>query len=159
MRLVIGYGSPVRGDDGLGQVAAARLMQEQWRHEVEVIACHQLTPELVEPVGRSELVIFIDVRAACPPGQITRTVVRPSTPSGAFTHHVTPASLLRGAQELYGSCPAALLFSVSAVQFDYDLALSPQVEAALPGLLSQIRRILDADNAKMKFEEIGEEVI
>ena len=59
--LIIGYGNPLRGDDGLGWRAAEQLAEIIPQSEAEVIACHQLTPELAEPISRARLVIFIDM--------------------------------------------------------------------------------------------------
>ena len=52
--LVIGYGSPLRGDDAAGPLAARQLAQRGF----EAIEAHQLTPELAEKVAsiyRTEL--------------------------------------------------------------------------------------------------------
>jgi Ni,Fe-hydrogenase maturation factor len=68
-----------------------------YSESVQVIACHQLTPELVDPVSRAELVVFIDAAETGRPGEIHIAEVQPEVDSGAFTHNVSPASLLAAA--------------------------------------------------------------
>jgi hydrogenase maturation protease len=127
--LVIGYGNPLRGDDGLGW-RAAELLQARLP-EAEVITCQQMTPELAEPISRAARVAFVDAAAEGPPGLIRRRPVEPdaSVPT-VFTHHVNPGLLLSLSERLYGHRPGAVLFSVAGEAFDYGQALSPPVEAA-----------------------------
>src|SRR5512136_1175751 len=68
--LVVGYGNPLRGDDGAGWQAAERLEALLPPAQVNVLIRHQLTPELAEPSSRAELVILIDASCVDPPGQI-----------------------------------------------------------------------------------------
>lgn len=147
--LVIGYGNPLRGDDGLGWYAAQRLSEMLPGGEVQVLACHQLTPELAEPISHAEQVIFIDVRTAEgeAPGAVTCWPIRaaPRTPEGgrsaAFTHHLNPEMLVAWTRYLYGCGPkAATVFSVAGAAFDYAENLSPRVAAALPDLLQRVCR-------------------
>ena len=58
--LIVGYGNPLRFDDGLGWRAAEELSQRLSppEIEVEVIVRHQLTPELADNVRNAEAVFF-----------------------------------------------------------------------------------------------------
>ena len=49
--LVIGWGNPLRGDDAFGFLAAERLIP--LLPEAEVLAVHQLTPELMDSVRQA----------------------------------------------------------------------------------------------------------
>jgi hydrogenase maturation protease len=129
--LIIGYGNTLRGDDGFGYRAAERLRSLIDRPGVEVIAAHQLTPELVEPLSRADSVIFIDAASHGAVGELKREAVFPSAEPAAFSHSVTPAGLLTAALCLYGRAPEAMLYSVAGEQFGYGEALSPLIEAAL----------------------------
>jgi hydrogenase maturation protease len=60
--LIIGYGNPLKSDDGLGWHAAQELSRELTPPGVKVIRAHQLTPELAEEASTAELVLFIDAR-------------------------------------------------------------------------------------------------
>ena len=137
--VVIGYGNPLRSDDGFGWRAAKLLTEVLSGWQAEIITCHQLTPELAEPLSRATRAVFIDADVEGPPGSVRHQIVRPRTPSpSAFTHTCAPADLLYSAQELYGHHPEALIISVSAQSFDFADSLSPAVSAALPKVIRQI---------------------
>jgi hydrogenase maturation protease len=133
--LVIGYGNPLRGDDGLGWAAAQRLQATELpgRH---VLACQQLTPDLAEALSQAEQVVFIDAAAEGEPGAV---VIRSLPPApvdpGAFSHHVDPAGLLTLAERWYGHAPAATLITAAGRQFEFSETLSPPAEAALDHIL------------------------
>jgi len=134
--LIVGFGNPLRGDDGLGYAAAERLLPGD--EDVEVMAVHQLTPELAEPVSRAALVIFIDARRDGMPGEVRQEEVLPLAPP-AFWHHVSPGILLGAAQAIYGHHPEAVLFSITGEEFGCREELSPVVAASLPNLLDRVR--------------------
>jgi len=136
--LIIGYGNPLRGDDGLGWRAAEQLAAE-WP-EAETLTCQQLTPELAEPISRAARVVFIDAAAQGAPGAVHEQPLRPDAAVPApFTHRINPGALLALSEKLYGHLPEAVLFSVAGESFDYSQALSPSVEAALPEVIRRVR--------------------
>ncbi len=139
--LLIGYGNPLRGDDGLGWVAAEMLAE---RHTaVSVLTCHQLTPELAEPISRVDRVIFIDAAAVGEPGEIVCHTVEPFLPaSGSFSHTCDPAGLLKMAEMLYGRSPSGTLFTVTGDSFGYEEKLSDAVTAVLPQLCAKIESVM-----------------
>ena len=51
--LVIGYGNPLRGDDGIGWSAANALAEGMQDDRVRIVACIQLTPELAESIAQA----------------------------------------------------------------------------------------------------------
>ncbi|MFO7322325.1 MAG: hydrogenase maturation protease [Chloroflexota bacterium] len=155
MVLVIGYGNPLRGDDGAGPVAAQRLAAAGQHPLVDIRACHQLTPELAEPVSRASLVVFIDAAVGGTPGVIAQSEVLPEAPEGIFTHHVTPATLLAAARDLYGACPRGVLLSIHGADFGLGDELSPHVENALPKLIQRAQALIDREleASKVKAEE------
>ncbi|MCK6577366.1 MAG: hydrogenase maturation protease [Anaerolineae bacterium] len=136
MRLVIGYGSLVRGDDAIGQIVAEALRERL--SDAEIIAVTQLTPELAEPLSRAEKAFFIDA-AVCQgeaPGSIRIQQVEQDRAGGAFSHNVTPARLLTAAEVLYGSAPPTRLITITAESFAVADTLSPALHAALPAVLT-----------------------
>lgn len=161
MILIIGYGNPLRGDDGVGWrvVEEVQRRQAEANHQsfdpaqdkssitnlqsIEAIACHQLMPELAETISRTERVIFVDAAEGSPPGDVAvQTVVAKQPQPGAFTHHVDPAGLLAYAAMLYGRSPTAFLVTINADRMGYEETLSPVIEAALPDLIAQIERLV-----------------
>ncbi|MCA9970129.1 MAG: hydrogenase maturation protease [Anaerolineales bacterium] len=145
--LIVGYGNPLREDDGIGWAAADALRNPPYaiRHTLTIETVHQLLPELAEQMSQADLVIFIDAAVAGAPGTIRHEVVAPlAAPPGAFSHHVGPAGLLEMAQVLYGRAPQTHLFTVTAARLGYGEALSPTAAAALPALLDQIAACIDS---------------
>jgi hydrogenase maturation protease len=144
--LIIGWGNPLRGDDGLGWRAAERLSELLRGHEAVVRVSHQLMPEFAEEMSRSDLVIFID--AACDnrsSGEIGFERVEPRrSPAAAFSHQMDPPALLGMAETLYGRCPEAFFFTVAGRSFGYGEELSPEVQSALPALLERIQKVCGA---------------
>lgn len=144
--LIIGYGNPLRGDDGLGHHLIQYINTDEIRvtitcgHRlVQSRAYQQLTPELAEPISQAQGVIFVDARIGDVPGTLFSEPVRPRC-QNAFSHHADPAGLLALALVLYGTCPnQALLLSVVGQSFEYNEQLSPVVEATLPDLLHHIQ--------------------
>jgi hydrogenase maturation protease len=142
-RLVIGYGNPLRADDGLGGIVARRLADEAPAGDLRAIAAHQLTPELAESIGRSGLVVFVDACNDVQPGRVvTRVVETATSPSPTFSHDLDPPALLALARSLYGASPTAVVISVGGADFGYGTVLSPTVQAALPEVLRQVRVVL-----------------
>lgn len=135
--LILGYGNPLRGDDGFGCHAARRLTEAIRDPRIDVRELHQLTPELAEPVSQAAQVIFIDAGREGQAGKVRRERVDPEA-AGAFTHNLTPSALLACARELYGQAPAATLFTAAGARFDYEMALSPTMEAAVNEVLRQV---------------------
>jgi len=139
--LIIGYGNPLRSDDGFGWHAGGLLAQALAGQDAEVITCHQLTPELAEPLSQSSRAVFIDADAQGTPGEIRRRAVRPEIPaSSTFTHSCTPSGLLASAERLYGHRPQAVVITVSAQSFAFGDTLSPVVSAALTEVVDQVCR-------------------
>jgi len=132
--LVIGYGNPLRGDDGVGPVIAEELARRLRDPEskVQVVACHQLNPELAEPVAETRAVIFIDASSDLPPGEVRVSSIAPDRFStAAFAHSMKPAALLATASELFGQAPLARFVGVGASSFDTGTQLSATVRHAV----------------------------
>jgi hydrogenase maturation protease len=137
--LIIGYGNPLRGDDGVGWHAAQALAAVLQNAPAEMMTCHQLTPELAQPISLADLVVFIDAERRQPAGKIFSRRVKPDeAPPSAFSHEFTPATLIAWTQRLYQTCPKAILFSVAGRSFECAEELSPPVAAALPDLVERV---------------------
>jgi hydrogenase maturation protease len=141
--LVIGYGNTLRRDDGVGVRAADLLQQDPRLGGVDVLAVHQLTPELALDIGVASLVVFIDADAAAEPGAVDVQPVTPSstqatTGSGASSHHVGAAELLALAAALGGGSPSAWSVAIGVDDLGVGEGLSPAVEAALPEVLAAV---------------------
>jgi hydrogenase maturation protease len=145
--LIIGYGNPLRSDDGFGCYAAGKLSTLFHCPEVEVIARQQLTPELAEVASHFERIIFIDAARNCSPGKLRCEAIAPRESAaahrpGAFTHCLTPAALVALTTELYGQVPEACYICGGGECFAPGETISPLLKAAFEPLLAQIEALL-----------------
>jgi hydrogenase maturation protease len=140
--LVIGYGNPLRSDDGVGWIAARRLSEQLPATDIEVLYRHELTPELAEAISAAQLVVFLDASAKHLPGEVKCQELWPSPSHPAFSHQLSATQLLELASDLYGAVPRAYLFSVGGASFEVGNTLSPEVAQALPGLLEHVSKIV-----------------
>ncbi len=144
--IVIGLGNPLRGDDSAGQRAAEALYHCMPANAADIRLCHQLTPELSEPLARASLAVFIDARDGGEPGHIC---AQPIDTGGEtrHTHFMTPGALLALTKALNGRAPHAWLITISAAQFDLGAPLSPEVERALPEVVERVCALVAAETA------------
>lgn len=142
MTLVIGYGNPLRGDDAAGWAAARLLEAENLPPHARVMALHQLTPDLAEPLSRVPRAVFIDACAQLAPGTLRISMIQPlkAIPSG--THHILPSTLLFLAEALYGHAPEAREFAIGAQDFEHKEGMSEAVERAVEEAVTQLRKML-----------------
>jgi len=140
--LIIGYGNPLRGDDGLGWHAARLLADIAPAHDAEVLTYHQLMPELAQQISEAQTVVFVDAASEGPPGRLDWRRVEPQSGPASFAHHVSPESLLGMAKEVYGRSPRAFVVSVAGETFECGEDLSPAVHAALPALVALVDDLL-----------------
>lgn len=141
--LVLGYGNPLRSDDGLGWRVAVELFRANASPDVLVLPCHQLTPDLAETASLVETVIFVDCSHKGEPGKIHSEEVRSQSGPASFTHDLSAAALLDLAAELFGVCPRAYLFTICGECFDPGENFSPSVSSCIPGLKAMIRRQIE----------------
>jgi hydrogenase maturation protease len=146
--LIVGYGNPLRSDDGFGWHAARELASRLQDSDVEVMARQQLTPELAETASHFPLVIFIDAARDLPPGElrcakITRSENREQGEGSSFSHFLTPASLLAWTAELYSQFPDAYYIAVGGESFAEGESLSPTIQAAFEPVMAQVRSLLN----------------
>lgn len=139
--LILGYGNPLRTDDGLGWRAAEELASQYSSDDIDVRACHQLLPEMVDLLSQADAALFIDAARDGEPGELRCIPVVPQAAPPRFTHQLSPEAMLGWSKELYGRCPQAFLLSVSGACFELGERLSPQVAAALPRLTALVGQL------------------
>lgn len=142
--LIVGYGNTLRSDDGAGCKAAAVLEPELSCPEVRVIAAHQLTPEMAEPIARCSRVLFLDAAQVGVPGEIRCERIQrdPGWQPSAWTHHLEPTALLELAARHLGEFhagPEAWLLTITGANFDLGENFSPPVAAAWKAYLDRAR--------------------
>lgn len=140
MILIIGYGNPIRGDDGIGQAVIAEV--EQWNlANVRSQSLHQLTPEMAAEMAEVETVIFVD--AGLEGDSVNITSLEP-LPSDLFNwgHSLNPRSLLSLTQFLYQKSPQAWLIAIPGENFELSETLSPKALNGIQEALKIIKNLI-----------------
>jgi hydrogenase maturation protease len=151
--LIIGYGNVLRADDGIGRIAAERLLEVLKEPNVTVLPCHQLMPELAEALSEADCALFIDAAAQGAPGVLSLTRVRPSFRSpDSFSHHVGPGELLAVTQSVYGRAPEAMVLTVSGEDFECGDDLSPTAAELLPEVVERVRQMVESECTNLDLE-------
>ena len=147
--VVIAYGNPLRGDDGLAWRVAERLKKVFAPSDVEILRQQQLVPELAEPISRAKAVIFLDAAAQTTSfrsGDISIVEIGERETARAnespLHHYFSPASLLALAQKLYGATPRAFVATMKGQDFGPGEHLSALVERAIPEFLTRVEKLI-----------------
>jgi hydrogenase maturation protease len=137
--LVIGYGNELRRDDGLGPKLAATIEQLALP-VVRVLICHQLMPELAEPISQAHAVIFID--AALDNSQGVRVQrLTPAHPQQVVGHTAQPSGLLGLAVSLFGRHAEGWWITLPAFDLSYGEGLSERAQSFLSAGLDEFRKL------------------
>lgn len=152
--LLVGYGNPDRGDDGvawhlLNLVLKAASCKEDDLFSSDIIHAQpgldiwfnfQLLPEMAETIAGYERVIFIDAHTGDIKDNISLVPVEPHYQNSPLTHHFTPPSCLALAQSLTGKYPEAWLLSVRGYQFAFNRNLSAQTQSLVEEAFEMIKK-------------------
>lgn len=142
--LIIGYGSPIRGDDAIGPLVADRLEAGGLPAGVDVISRHILTADLVPDIAASDLVVFLDADVTGPPGEVKCQPLVPDPRAvSTMAHFLDPRELLAWSQALYDRLPEAWLVSAAGMSFDFaGYELTPAAEQAVGPMLARVRALI-----------------
>ncbi len=125
--VIIGYGNPLRQDDGIGRRAAELLEEKLAPGAADVTCCHQLTPELAATLADAPIVLFLDAAVDQTPGLVLYRKVSPQ-PLPAGSHYFAPEQLLNLASIVNGHVPRAFLITGGVRQTGVGEALTPVAE-------------------------------
>jgi hydrogenase maturation protease len=147
--LVIGYGSPIRGDDAIGPMAAEALAARPPAPGVTALARHVLTAELAEDLAAADRVIFLDAESGATPGSVRVRELHPDADRACtMAHFHDPRELLAWCEALYGRSPRAWMVTAAGATFDYaHCRLSPAAGTALAAMLAEVRRLVAGGTA------------
>jgi len=137
--LVIGYGNTLRRDDGIGPTVAGDV--ERMRLPgVLTVACHQLTPELADPLSRAGAAVFVDA-AVGHPGPVRMRRLIASGSSQILAHAADPRGLLALARDAFGRAPEAWLLTVPAEDLGFGERLSRTAKRGLREAVLAVRAL------------------
>jgi hydrogenase maturation protease len=140
--LILGYGNPARGDDGLGP-AIANAMADRGIPKVTTIWDYQPQVEHASDVAASAIVVFVDAaRSGAEPYSLRH--LRPQAIGSFSTHLLHPESVLDIAHQTLGWTGRAYLLAVRGYRFDvFEETLTPKARAnlsmALEALAAHVR--------------------
>ena len=137
--LVIGYGNELRSDDGVGPKVATAIGAKNLSG-VCAISCHQLTPELAEPISKAGTVVFVDAAIGAS-SEIALRPLAPTEETQVMTHTADPRSLLALARDVFGRCPNAWWLTVPAQNLAFGEELSPVAERGLARAIEEILKL------------------
>ena len=138
--LLIGYGNPFCGDDGVGPLVTAACAEAF--PDIETIIVHQLAPELAEPISHAACVVFVDAELGSPGADSGSGAGPRGDGRRGLTHHFHPAVLLACARLLFGRCPPAHLVTVGGADFGPGDKLSAAVQAAVPAAVARVAELI-----------------
>jgi hydrogenase maturation protease len=142
--LIVGYGNPLRSDDGIGWHAARLLADDPRLAGARVLAHHQLTPELATDIASASLVVLVDASVDGAPGSVAVRSIQPRQDSPlSWSHHLDPAALAGLAHALYDHVPPIVLISVAGAAFTDGDRLSPALQRVLPEVVDRVARVVE----------------
>lgn len=140
---VIGIGSPMRSDDGVGPFVIEQLGNEPSDPEIELLSLDGEPTTLIEAWRDRRFVIVIDaVAARASPGTIHRVEVGvdplPGWASGPSSHHGGLAEAVALGDVLGRRAERLVVLGVEPASLAAGVALTPGVLASVPTLLNLI---------------------
>jgi hydrogenase maturation protease len=140
--LVVGYGNPLRSDDGIGWHAAGLLATDPRLAGAQVLTHHQLAPELAEDISRASLVVLVDASADGDPGSVSVRQIEPRPATSTWSHYLDPETLAGLAEALYRAVPPIVLVSVAAGSFAEGDGLSSPLRQVLPEVVEVVTGVV-----------------
>jgi len=140
--LILGYGNPDRGDDGLAwhilnELCGCFDKKQDVLLDGEVFELNQhtdcwfgfqLTPELSDLIASYTRLIFIDAHVNPQSQDIEIKPLLPEFNLSPLTHHLTPAGLLGITNTIGKTAPPSTMVALRGYVFGFSRSLSPQAE-------------------------------
>jgi hydrogenase maturation protease len=120
--VILGFGNPLRGDDGAGWRVAEAAAQ-RWPGLI-VCTGQQLVPEWAAELTEADLAYFVDASLEVDEAEL-EALSTDGYPAPIEGHDLAPAQLLLLTHAVFGRAPRAFVLHVPAVNFDFGETLSP----------------------------------
>jgi hydrogenase maturation protease len=143
--LVIGLGNPLMGDDGAGAAAAEILANDRTlARRVDVISADTDVLSCATQMERRRRVLLIDAVEGEVPGAISVLRESPPLDGHQHAHHLSAPAMLALLRQvtptLHDTEFTWILVTVNSARV--GMQLSPEVAAAIPKVLEQVRQEL-----------------
>jgi hydrogenase maturation protease len=146
--LVLGIGNVLMGDEGVGVHAVRRLEREALPPHVRVVDGGTGGFHLLSYLSDFDTVVMIDATMDGQPAgtvSVTRPRYASDFPRTLSAHDIGLRDLVESAA-LLRSLPTIHLVTVSIDTMQpMELSLSASIEAALPGVIDEVRRLVERD--------------
>ena len=154
--IILGYGNPDRGDDGVAWHLLDQLLKSEGFFETDLFVSEitdlngkadiwfnfQLLPEISELIAKYEKALFIDAHTGEIDEEINFQKIEPDFQNSPFTHHFTPSSCLALAESIAGKYPEAWLLSIKGYNFEFSRELSPKTRELSKVAMEKIQAII-----------------
>lgn len=128
--VVMGYGNPLRRDDGAGW-RVAEVVAQRWGERVTVLMGQQPVPEWAATLAEADVAFVVD--ASLRDGhrlRIRRLPAAPEGQPGRSAHQFGPEYLLWLSQTVYGSAPITYVLPLPVESLEFGEGLSPRTAHA-----------------------------
>ena len=133
--LVIGYGNPARGDDGLGPAFVDSLNRVA-PDQVDTRIDYQLCVEDAMDLAGFEQVVFVDAARHLNQPFTFYPLDEARVPDGLDTHSLSPEAVVHLARILFGASTRAFVLAIRGDDFDvFEESLSAAAEQNLQSAL------------------------
>lgn len=146
--LLIGYGNPMRSDDGVGCHVAGQIREDATAlmgalaDDLHVVSVAQLGPELTELVGQCKRIVLINAAYGDLPGEFSVRRIEPATETTEPVRYIyDPATWAAWAGGQNGNDPEIYVLAVGASNCAVGEGLSPAVAEALPAVLEKVAEL------------------
>jgi hydrogenase maturation protease len=154
--LIIGYGNPGRGDDGLGPAFASRV-ETLGLPGVQVESDYQLAIEHAHLAAQHDVVVFADAAADIDDG--SQFYLRPLEPAPAVrysSHSISPQAVLHLAAQCFGAHPVGWLLGIRPTDLEsFGEGLTPEAEGNLSAALKAFREAVQSGRLTAGKERNG----
>lgn len=116
MRVIIGYGNSLRGEDAFG-VDVIKELQNIELKETKLISLHQLTPEIVLGLLEADEIVFIDT-CYDEKNPYTLACSLKEQNNLNLSHHISPKTIIYMLKSLYAKFPDFFIYSMMSSSFE-----------------------------------------
>lgn len=141
--LLLGYGNPARGDDGLGPKCLELIQSAHNESRFDTLTDYQLQVEHALDLTHRQQIIFIDANISVPaPFEFTQ--VLPARDDSYTSHAMSPAAVLAVYKQVCEQVlPEANLLSIRAYEFELGMPISAGAQNNLHQAVSFLRQFLN----------------
>ncbi len=116
MRVIIGYGNELRGEDAFG-LDVIKELQKLSLKDTKLISAHQLTPEIVLELLDASEIIFIDT-CFDEKNNYSLTCSLAQQNGLNLSHQISPKTIIQMLNTLYTKFPDFSIYSMMSSSFD-----------------------------------------